>query len=103
IPILTSTVLPTTTTTTTTSVFAARPAADTAPGQPRHELLGGFARDVVPLAQPVSRGDLGHTDHAHAQQVRLVVGEPGVLPDRLADDRGALPLGAVEPVADGGL
>ena len=49
------------------SVLAAGPAADAAPGQPGHQLLGGLARDVIPGAEPVPRGDLGHADQADAE------------------------------------
>src|SRR5437763_12160879 len=85
------------------SVLAAGPAADAAPGQPGHQLLGRLARDVIPGAEPVPRGDLGHADQADAQQVRLVGGEPGILPDRPAHHLGALALDLLEPVAYGGL
>ena len=78
-------------------MLSAGPAADATPGQPGHQLLGGFARDVITGAEPVPGGHLGHADQADAQQVRLVAGESGVFPDRLADHLGAPALDLVEP------
>jgi hypothetical protein len=85
------------------SVVAAGPAADAAPRKPGHHLLGGLSRDVTVAAEPVSRAHLRHAYHRHAQQVRLVVGNPGILPDYLADQIRAFLLYAVEPCPDGGL
>src|SRR5581483_2712076 len=87
----------------TRSVLGPRPAADTAPGEPGDHLLGGLTGDVPVAAQPVPGAHLGHADHRDAEQVRLVIGDPGVLADHLADHLGALVLDSVEPGADGRL
>src|SRR5438045_8556420 len=84
-------------------MLASGPAADAAPGQPGHQLLGSFTRDWIPGAGAVPRGALGHADQADAQQVRLVTGEPGVLPDRPAHRFGALALDFLEALTNGGL
>src|SRR6266851_1412901 len=78
----------------------ARPAADAAPGQPGHQLLRGVFRDHAFGAEPVRGTDVGHADQADAEQMRLVVAHPGVLPDDLADHLRTHPHGGVEPLPD---
>src|SRR5215472_14338382 len=90
IPILTSTAL-ILSLVRSNGVAGPRPAADTAPGQPGHELLGGILRDRPVGAKPVGGADLGHSNQAHAQQVRLLVADAGVLGDDLADHLRAFP------------
>src|SRR5215469_4335184 len=80
-----------------------RPAADPPPRQPRDQLLGGVLGDHLVRAEPERGADLGHADQAHAEQARLVVTDPRVLPDDLADDLGTVTRRPVQPVADGGL
>src|SRR3569833_1731734 len=75
----------------------ARESADTAPGQAGDEVLGRFLGDRAALRQPVAGADLGHADQAHAQQVRLVAGDAGVLLDDLSDLLGALLVGLLDP------
>src|SRR5689334_21486317 len=69
IPILTSTLIPSPLV--RGSLAGPRPAADPAPGQPGHELLRGVLGNRAVGAQPVRGADLGHSDQAHAQQVRF--------------------------------
>src|SRR5262249_26886399 len=73
------------------------PAADPAPGQPRHQLLRGILRDLPVRAEPVGGADLGHADQAHAQQIRFLVPDAGVLGDDLADHFGAVAAGFLQP------
>src|SRR6516162_5776251 len=68
IPILTSTLL-----LISPLVGGAGPAADPAPGQAGHQLLGCLLGDRPQRAEPVPGADLGHADEADAQQMRLVV------------------------------
>src|SRR6266487_3325983 len=81
----------------------ARPAADTAPRKPGGELLGGALWNEPVRAQPVARAHLCHADQAHAEQVRLGIGQARVLPDDLADHLGAFLQGALEPCPYRGL
>src|SRR5512135_2907497 len=87
IPILTSTAL--------LSSAGTRPAADAAPGQPGHQLLGSVLGNGPVGAQPVGGADPGHADQPDAEQVRLGVAHPGVLADDLADHVGVVPHGLV--------
>src|SRR5260370_5766358 len=81
--------------------LVARPAADAAPGQPGHELLGGLPRDALPGGtEPVPGGDLSQAHHRHAHQVGLGVVQAGVLPDHPAAHLAALALAAFQPVPD---
>src|SRR5215475_11903569 len=80
-----------------------RPAADPPPRQPGYQLLGGVLGDLLAGAEPEGGTGLGHADQPHAQQVRLVVADPRVLPDDLADDLRAVACRRLQPVADGGL
>src|SRR6202046_2263508 len=82
---------------------AARQATDTTPGQPGYELLRGVLGDGAVGAEPVCRADLGHPDQADTQQMRLVVVQPRVLTDELADHVRVHARARVEPVPDGGL
>src|SRR5215831_7875621 len=84
-------------------VAGPRPAADTAPGQPGHELLRGVLRDRPVGAQPVGVADLGHSDQAHAKQVRLLVADASVLGNDLADHLRAFPARLIQPRAHRGL
>src|SRR5579859_37561 len=80
-----------------------RPAADAAPRQPAQQLLRGILWDVLPVAHPVACADIGHADQPHAEQVRLVVPDAGILPDHLADHFGALLHRGIQPFPHGGL
>src|SRR5262252_3280365 len=60
-------------------IASPRPAADPAPGEPRHELLRGILRDRPVRAEPVGGADLSHADQAHAEQVRFLVPDARVL------------------------
>src|SRR6266478_5280349 len=79
----------------------ARPATDTTPGEPRHPLLGGVLRDGPIRAQPVPGAHLGHADETHAEQVRLGIGDPGVLADDLADHLRTVLQRTLEPLPHG--
>src|ERR1700733_7539099 len=81
----------------------AGPAADTAPGEPGQQLLGGVLGYRPAGTEPVPGTHLGHANQGHAQQVRLVVGQAGVFADELADHVGARTHRAVQPVPDGWL
>src|ERR1700683_4199259 len=81
----------------------AGPAADTAPGEPRQQLLGGVLGYRPAGTEPVPGAHLGHADQGHAQQVRLVAGQAGVFADELADHVGTCTHRAVQAVPDGGL
>src|SRR5450631_1214747 len=80
-----------------------RPAADSPPGQPGHQLLGLLLGDPAVTAEPVPRADLRRPDHAHREHVRGVVRDTGVFLDELADHPRALLDRPVEPDADRGL
>src|SRR5215831_6117310 len=75
-----------------------RPAADPAPGEPRHELLRGILRDRAVRAEPVGRADL-----AHAEQARLLIADAGVLGDDLTDHLGAVAARFAQPGPHRGL
>src|SRR5260221_1012689 len=79
------------------SAASAGPAADSSPGKPGEELLGGLLGYGAVGAEPVPGADLSHADQRHAEQVCLVVAEARVLADELADHVGAGAHGAVQP------
>src|ERR1700722_4920979 len=82
---------------------AERPAADPAPGEPGHQLLGFFLGDLLAGAQPVSRADLGRAHQADAEQVRGFDWDAGVFLDDVADHlRAPLPRPA-QPLPHQGL
>src|SRR6478752_9757166 len=64
-------------------------AAQATPGQRGHEPRGLVARDGRALGQPEPGADLGHPRKRHAEQVRLGLGQAGVLADDRRDRLGA--------------
>ena len=64
-------------------------AAEAAPGEGRDEPGRLVAGDRGALGEPVPGADLGHAGQRHPEQVRLGLGQVGVLGDDLGDRLGA--------------
>src|SRR6476661_5492916 len=78
-------------------------AAKAPPGQGSDQSGGLVAGDGRALRQPEAGADLGHAGERHAQQVRLGLGQAGVLADDHRDGLGAVLRDLVDTVAHGGL